>query len=282
MRHYYGGYRERRNRQNRSPFLIVLGIIVLIATLSVVIFMTIPRASAPAKDTLVVGTNSGFPPFEMRFGEEVRGLDIDLCGKVAEALGRKMLIRDIAFDALLPSLGRGAAGEKPLVDLVCAAVTKTAARDEVADFSDTYFTSNQALLIAKDSTIRYYRPEDLAGLFVAYQEGTTSQDWFETNILERVAVSGHAPFNETGIALQRLGRDFDVIIMDEPAARALAKSRNNLAIAGVIETGEEYGFAVANGDPQNILPAANQVLTLMRENDEYDWLMERWFGGDEK
>lgn len=282
MTYHYGGYRGKRSKQNRSKLLIAFAIVALIATLAAVIFMTVSRASAPAKDTLVVGTSTGFPPFEMRFGEEVRGFDIDLCGKVAGALGRKMLVRDIAFDALLPSLGRGAAGEKPLVDIVCAAVTKTSARQEVVDFSDTYFIANQAILTVKDRNIRYNASQDLSGLFVAYQEGTTSQDWFEANILGKVAVSGHTSFSEIGIALQRLGKDFDVIIVDEPAAQAFAKSRGHLLVAGIIATGEEYGLAVADGDPQNILPAANQVLRLMRENGEYDQLVERWFGGNAK
>jgi len=244
-----------------------------------VIFLTISRASAPRQATLVVGTSTGFPPFEMRFGEEVRGLDIDLCRKVAESLGRDMVVRDLAFDALLPSLGGGIYAEKPLVDIVCAAVTKTPARDEVADFSDAYFTANQAVLTAKDKNLRYSEPADLSGLFVAYQEGTTSQDWFEENILGKVAVSGHTSFKEMAVALQRLGRDFDVIIIDEPAARAFLKSRPHLAVAGIIETGEEYGLAVANGDPQNILPAANKLLREMRANGEYGALVEKWFGG---
>lgn len=276
-------YRQRpvRSRENRSIPLIIFGTIALIAVIGVAIFLTVLRVSEPAKDTLVVGTSTGFPPFEMRFGEEVRGLDLDLCGKVAEALGRKMVIRDLAFDALMPSLGRGMAGEKPPVDIICAAVTKTNARDEIVDFSDTYFVANQAILTTKNTNISYSSPEDLAGLFVAYQEGTTSQDWFEKNVPESVAVSGHTSFTEMVIALQRLGKDFDVIIIDEPVAKAFVKSRSNLAIAGVIETGEEYGFAVAEKDPQKILLAVNQALKEMRESGEYDKLVERWFGGNE-
>lgn len=273
--------RDKRSRENRSLPLIILGSVALIAALAVVVFLTVSRASEPSKGTLVVGTSTGFPPFEMRFGEEVRGLDMDLCGKVAEALGRKMIIRDLSFDALLPSLGRGVAGEKPLVDMVCAAATKTPARDEVVDFSETYFVANQAILATKDKGASYGSPKDLSGMFVAYQEGTTSQDWFEANILGKVDISGHAPFKEMVIALQRLGKDFDAIIVDEPVAKAFVKSRSNLAIAGVMVTGEEYGFAVAEGDPQKLLPVVNQALKAMRESGEYDRLMERWFGGNE-
>lgn len=279
MRYQQG---SERNRNNRSVPLIILGFTALLAVLAVVIFLTISRASGPARDILVVGTSTGFPPFEMRFGEEVRGLDMDLCGKAAEALGRKMVVRDLAFDALLPSLGRGVAGEKPLVDIVCAATTKTSARDEVVDFSETYFVANQAILSARDKKVSYSSPQDLVGLFVVYQEGTTSQEWFEENVLGKIAVSGHAPFKEMVIALQRLGKDFDVIVIDEPVARTFAKSRTNLAIAGIIDTGEEYAFAVAEGDPQKLLPAVNQALKAMRESGEYDRLIERWFGENEK
>ncbi len=274
--------RSKRDKENRSVPVIIFGAVALAAVFVIVLFMTISRASQPDKDTLVVGTSTGFPPFEMRFGEEVRGLDLDLCEKIAKSLGRKMVVRDLAFDALLPSLVRGATDEKPLVDIVCAAVTKTNARDEVADFSDTYFVANQAILTTRDADIRYSSPEDLAGLSVAYQEGTTSQDWFEKNIAGKIAVSRHASFTEMVVALQRLGKDFDVIIIDEPVARAFVKSRTNLVIVGVIETGEEYGFAVAEGDSQGILPLANKTIAAMRESGEYDQIMERWFGGNEK
>lgn len=282
MSYYRYARRTRRSKESRSAPIIILGIAGLIVALLAVLLLTISRVSQPSADTLVVGTSTGFPPFEMRFGEEIRGFDIDLCGKVADALGRKMLIRDVAFDALLPSLGRGSAGEKPLVDMVCAGVTKTSGRDEIADFSSTYFVANQAILTTKERDIRYVSPEDLEGLFVAYQEGSTSQSWFKDNVLGKIAVSGQEPFTEMVIALQRLGKDFDAIIIDEPAARSLLKSRNHLEIAGVIETGEEYGFAVANGDPQKILHTTNQVLELMRENGEYDKILERWFVGNEK
>ncbi len=280
---HYGNYRRgKRDRSRRSVPLIILAVSALVAVLGIVIFLTISRVSEPAKSTLVVGTSTGFPPFEMRFGEEVRGLDIDLCRKIGEALGRDVVVRDMAFDALLPSLGRGVAGEKPLVDMVCAAVTKISERDEVADFSDTYFTANQAVLTTRDSGMVYSVPGDLANLVVAYQEGTTSEDWFTANVFGKVAIARHEPFTEMLIALQRLGKDLNIIIMDEPVARALIKTRLHLAVAGVIETGEEYGFAVANGDPQGIIPAANKALREMRESGEYDELVKRWFSDDEK
>ena len=271
-----------RSKETMSMPVMLFGAMALVSVFIIVLFMTISRASQPGRDTLVVGTSTGFPPFEMRFGEEVRGLDLDLCEKIAKSLDRKMIVRDLAFDALLPSLGRGAIGEKPLVDIVCAAATRTNARDEVADFSDTYFVANQAILTIKDANIRYSSPEDLAGLSVAYQEGTTSQDWFEKNISGKIAVSKYASFTEMVVALQRLGKDFDAIIIDEPVARAFVKSRANLVIAGVIETGEEYGFVVAEGDPQGILPVANKTIAAMRESGEYDQIMERWFAGNEK
>ncbi|MBI1888634.1 MAG: transporter substrate-binding domain-containing protein, partial [Candidatus Spechtbacteria bacterium] len=261
-----------RKDRGRSYLAIIAGAVALIAVLIAASFMTVSRASDPRKDTLIVGTSTDFPPFERRFGEEVRGFDMDLCGKIADALGRKMAIRDMAFDALLPSLGRGATDKKPLVDIVCSAVTKTSARDEVADFSSAYFTANQAVLTAKGLGLSYTSPKDLTGLFIVYQEGTTSQEWFEKNVREKIPIKGHASFKEMRLALQRLGKDFDGIILDGPAAQAFAKSNENLVVAGTIQTGEEYGFAVAEGDPQHILPAANEALKKMRESGEYDVL----------
>ena len=280
--------RQQRRERGRSVPVTIGALAALVLIVIVASLMTCSRASQPPSGTLVVGTSTDFPPFEKRFGREVRGFDMDLCAMIAQDMGREVVIRDFAFDALLPSLGSGSHGEDPLVDIVCSAMTITEAREEVADFSESYFDANQAVLASSESGFSYSSPNDLSGLVVAYQEGTTSQTWFEENVMGKVNVAEGVPFENIGISLQRLGRDYDVMIVDGPVADSFVKSRDDVIISGMIETSEQYGFAVAEGDPQGILEHADKVLAEIKENSQekkhkfsYDELVEKWFGGGE-
>lgn len=266
-------------RENKiSIVAIVCGVILLLAAGYFAITMTMEKVSEPEKDYLVVGTNTSFPPFELKNGDRVVGLDIDLAKRIAKALGRKLIVKDFSeFDALLPMLQTGE------LDMVISAVTIREDRDEVVDFSQPYYSASQGILIKKGSDIVFSdptSPEDFVGLKIAYQKGTTSQFWVEANLLSKVKIAEPTVFDDFTFALQllRLG-SVDVVLLDAPVAENFAKSNPDLIVAGIIETGEEYGVVVENGDPQKFLPTINKVIAEMRSNGEYQKLLEKWFGG---
>lgn len=275
----YPRYRHHEpHRGPRSKPVLIVTAIALLAVLVLAVISTVSKVSSPQSDSLVVGTNTPFPPFEARKGEKVVGFDIDLAERIAASMGRKLVIKDFSeFDALLPAL------ESEAVDMVISAVTIRDDREEVIDFSNSYFEASQAVLAAQGAALSYSGdPNDFKGLKVGYQEGTTSQFWVEEHLLDKVSVASLTPFGDIAFGLQllQLG-SVDAIIIDEPAASALAKSRAGLEVRGVIETDEDYGIAVREGDPQKLLPAINAVLSNMEETGEYDALIVKWFGGGE-
>lgn len=269
----------RRKARNRSRPVIIGTVIAVLIVLVFAVMSTVAKASAPGKNTVLVGVNTPFPPFEIQSGGEVVGFDIDLMKEVAKALGRKLVIKDFnEFDALLPAVESGT------LHIAISAVTIREDRDEVVDFSEPYFEASQAILKKGSNPFVYSGdPKVFAGVKVGYQKGTTSESWAEKNLKDKIEVGAFTPFGDMalGLELLQLG-SIDVIILDEPAARSFVKMRGGLALAGTIETGEKYGVVVANGDPHKFLPVVNKVIKKMKEKGEYDKLVVKWFQGESK
>lgn len=122
--------------------------------------------------TLIMATNAEFPPYEYHDssqtgpdGSDIVGIDAEIAGAIAEKLGKDLVIEDIAFDSLIPELQSGKA------DFVAAGMTVTEDRLVNVDFSDTYATAVQSIIVTSDSEIA--GPDDLAGKKIGVQQGTT-------------------------------------------------------------------------------------------------------------
>lgn len=274
---YYSGYQPGQGGEP-SKHVIFGAIVCLLVVLGFAVHATISDVRTPKKEVLVVGTNTPFPPFEIRKGEKVIGFDMDLADRLAKATGRRLVVRDFTeFDALLPTLKTGE------LDIVISSVTIRDDRKEVVSFSDPYFKASQAVLARADSKVSYTgSTEDFSNVRLGYQKGTTSQFWIEKNLVDVPGLQ-LTPFGDTSFGLQLLQMgSLDAIIVDQPAAAVFAKEQQGLALRGVIDTGEEYGVVVAQGDPQKLLPAINQTIVKLKTTGEYDKLISNWFGGAPK
>ena len=105
-------------------------------------------------DTLVMATNATFPPYEYVDGEEYKGIDIEIAQAIADAMGKKLEVDDIDFDSIIPAITTGKA------DMSLAGMTVTDERKENVDFSDSYATGVQVIIVPEDSDIT--GPDDLA------------------------------------------------------------------------------------------------------------------------
>ncbi|MCI8507496.1 MAG: transporter substrate-binding domain-containing protein [Lachnospiraceae bacterium] len=94
-----------------------------------------------ANGKLVVVTNAEFPPYESIVGEEVAGFDIDLMKAVCDVLDMELEIENIAFDSILSAVDRG------IADVGAAAMSVTDERLKQVDFSKTYTTAKQVILV---------------------------------------------------------------------------------------------------------------------------------------
>lgn len=139
------------------------------------------------KGTLVVGTASGFPPYEFldtsKSDKTVVGIDIALAQKIADKLGVKLVVQDMNFSALLSSI----AADK--IDIAISAINATEERRKAVDFSESYMHSPHILLIRKEDAGKYKTLEDFRGKTIGAQKATLQEDLARTQIPEAKVVA---------------------------------------------------------------------------------------------
>ena len=98
-------------------------------------------------EELVMATNATFPPYESVDGDKIVGIDPTVAGLIADKLGMKLVINDMEFDAIIPALTSGKA------DIAMAGMTVTEERLQSINFSDSYATGIQVMIVKEDSDI---------------------------------------------------------------------------------------------------------------------------------
>ena len=94
---------------------------------------------------LVVGTEAGFAPYELKVGNGFIGIDIEMCAEIAKKLDRELVVEHMNFDALPMAVSTNK------VDMICAGITVTDERKENMDFSDNYVVgAKQVALVRAD------------------------------------------------------------------------------------------------------------------------------------
>ncbi|MEZ3144180.1 basic amino acid ABC transporter substrate-binding protein [Halobaculum sp. MBLA0143] len=227
-------------------------------------------------EEITPATAPGFPPFEMKNDEgELVGFDVDLLTAVVEETEYTLAgWEEFEFSSLIPALRNDRA------DVVAAAMTITDDRDESVDFSDSYYSADQAILVADGSDFAPSALSDLASGAVGAQEGTTG-----AGVVEEQLVNGgdlaSSDFNTYGsyvLAVEDLvNGNVDAVVVDTPVANTFAAQRP-VSVAFTYETGENYGFAVQEGD-SDLQSSLSEGLTAVRESGTYEDLTAKYFTG---
>ena len=125
---------------------------------------------------LDLGTNAAFPPYEFYEGEKIVGIDPEIAQAVADHLGYKLKIHDMEFANIIASIESGK------VDGGIAGMTVTEERLESVNFSDSYATGIQSIIVTQDSDIE--GPDDLEGKKIGTQFGTTGDQYAQDDFGE--------------------------------------------------------------------------------------------------
>ncbi len=242
-----------------------------IASLVLAMLLVLTVSAAALSETLVMGSNLSFPPFDtIDDSGAPAGFDIEIGKLIAEKMGMDFFVEDMAFDGLVLALESGK------IDMVIAAMTITEARKEKVNFSDPYYVASQKVIVP----VGYEGVaslDDLKDKVVAVQEGTTGHILC-TETLEMPEAQVVSFRNAADAVLELLAGRVDAVVLDAaPADVFVARSEGKLAIVEGIEMEDEfYGIAIAK-DNEALLAAANEVLAEIKENGEYEELIAKWF-----
>lgn len=224
------------------------------------------------KGTLVVATSPDYAPFEFQTlvdGEnQIVGSDILLAQKIADELGVELEISSMSFDNVLNSVQSGKA------DIAIAGLTISEEREEVFDFSISYFDVANAVLVLDSEKDNYTSVDDLAGIDVAVQKGTTQEVYVNENLTDSNIVS----LTAMGEAINELkSGKVKAVILDESVAEGYLAQNSDLAIAD-IELGDDSEAntkAVAMKKGSTALKAKiDEIITEVVENGEYEQYLE--------
>jgi polar amino acid transport system substrate-binding protein len=215
---------------------------------------------------LTVGSDVPYPPFE-EFGQsktEFTGFDVELVEAVGEKIDREPEFVDTSFDTIFRDLAAGK------FEMVASATTITPEREETVDFSDPYYLAEQAILVKEGSDVKTV--EDLAGLTVGTQQGTTGEEF-----VEEEADAGEVRSFPEGpdLTTPLRGGTIDAAVLDIPVAENLAAAGEGLEVSAEIKTGEEYGLVVQQGE-EDLLNEVNEALQEIKDDGTLNKLYEEW------
>ena len=186
---------------------------------------------------LTMATNATFPPYEMTTDSgDIAGIDIDTAKAIAEKLGLELQVDDMEFDAALLSVQQGKA------DMVMAGVTVTDERKAVMDFSDSYATGIQSIIVPNGSDIA--SPDDLAGKKIGTQRGTTGYIYCSDDFGDDAVVA----YDSGLTAVQALNNgQVDAVVIDNAPAKEYVAANPGLKVLDTSYAEEDYAIGLAKG-----------------------------------
>ena len=206
-------------------------------------------------------TEATFPPYEFLRGQEVVGIDVEICRAVATKLGRPFLAETVDFDSVIPAVISGKA------DLAAAGITITEDRKKNVDFSIPYVKTGIVVIYKKSSPFKDV--DQLKGKKIGVQSGTTSEN-FVVETLKQEPERTRSPAE--AVAGLKSGR-CDFVISDIDPAKNCVKGEADLALSDFI-TSEEYAVAIRKGQPK-LLAAINETIAELKANGRLDkWIAD--------
>ena len=221
---------------------------------------------------LTMSTNATFPPYEMLADDgSFEGIDVEVAGAIAEKLGLELQIDDMSFDAALLAVQ----GDSPKADIVMAGVTVTEDRQLVMNFSDSYATGIQVVIVKEGSDIKSI--DDLEGKKIGTQMGTTGYIYCS----DTPENGGYGEENviayDSGItAVQALvNGQVDCVVIDNEPAQAYVKANAGLSILDTEFTNEDYAIGMNKGNAC-LLAAVNAAMAELKADGTFQMIVEKY------
>lgn len=243
---------------------IVSLILSLVMIVSLVACGSSSTATAGDSEKFVVATNAEFPPYEYKEGQDYKGIDIDIVNAIAEKLGKKLEVMDIAFDAVLPAVVSGKA------DMGASGITITEDRKQNVDFSIPYTKAVQMVIVTEDSNIQSV--DDLAGKKIGVQQGTTgdiycTDDFGEGSMVRYQKIAD-------GVLPLKNGQ-IDCLVIDDQVAINVVKNNTGIKTLETAYATEEYAFAIQKGN-QELLNTVNEVISELESSGKLQEIKDKF------
>ena len=222
---------------------------------------------------LIMSTNASFPPYEMTDDSgKIIGIDAEIAEAIADKLGLELVIDDMDFDAALLAAQQGKS------DVVMAGVTVNEDRLLVMDFSDSYATGVQVVIVKEGSDVTM---DNLGEKMIGAQRGTTGYIYASDTPENGGYGEDHVIAYDNGAtAVQALKNgQVDCVIIDNAPAQEYVKANPGLAILDGEWVTEEYAIGMAKGNTA-LVEAVNSALAELTADGTVQAILDKYINAD--
>ena len=217
---------------------------------------------------LIMSTNAAFPPYEMVADDgSFEGIDVEVAGAIAAKLGLELVVDDMDFDAALLAV------QQNMSDMVMAGVTVTEDRQMVMNFSDSYATGVQVIIVPEGSDVTI---DNLGEKMIGTQRATTgyiyaSGDYGEDHV---------TAYDNGASAVQALlNGQVDCVIIDSAPAEAFVAANAGLTILDTEYITENYAIGM-NKDNTALLDAVNAALAELIADGTVQGIVDKYISAE--
>lgn len=188
-----------------------------------------------------MATNAAFPPYEMISDDGgFEGIDVEIATEIAKKLGLELVVDDMEFGSVITSVQSGKS------DIAMAGLTVTEERKQNVDFTTSYATGVQVVIVPEDSDIQTI--DDLANdKMIGCQDGTTGYIYCSSSVEDGGYGEDHVTSYTNGaMAIEALkGGKVDAVVIDNEPAKAFVASNDGLRILDTEYVVENYAIGVS-------------------------------------
>lgn len=227
---------------------------------------------------LIMSTNAQFPPYEMVAdgegfnGTGFEGIDVEIASAIADKLGLELQIDDMEFDSALLAVQNNTA------DVMLAGLSYSEERDEVVDFTDSYATGVQVVIVKDGSDVTM---DNLGEKMIGTQRGTTGYIYASDTPENGGYGEDHVLAYDNGAtAVQALmNGQIDAVIIDEAPAKEFVAANEGLTILPGNWVEEKYCAAVDEGNTA-LQNAINTALNELMDDGTVDEIIAKYISAE--
>lgn len=228
------------------------------------------QADKSSKSVLVMGTNAAFPPYEfVDDNDNIVGIDAEIAKAVAEKMGMTLEIKDMEFNSLISAVSTGS------IDIVMAGLTVNDERKKSVNFSDTYATGIQSIIVKEGSSIKSVDDLENASS-IGVQSGTTG-DIYCTDDYGQDHVKQY-PNGALAVAALVNGQ-VDCVVIDNEPAKAFVAANEGLKILDTEYAVEDYAAAFSKED-EELLKNFNKALSELKADGTVKKIIDKYISAD--
>jgi ABC-type amino acid transport substrate-binding protein len=225
---------------------------------------------------LSMATNAAFPPYEFYEGDNIVGIDAEIAQAIADKLGMRLEIQDMEFGSIISAVQSGK------VDIGMAGMTVTETRLKSVQFSSSYATGIQVIIVREGSEITsvddlYAEGKEYA---IGVQQDTTGDIYMSDDIDNYELNHTMERYNKGADAIQALvSGKVDCVIIDNEPAKAFVSANAGLVILETEYIEEEYAIAMHKKNSK-LLDSINGALEELIAEGTVKEIVDKYISAD--